>query len=73
MAISKRNTFTLMKNWMRSRSSSVSIENRLRCGRPGFSSRQGRWWDLFSSPQGPDRLCGPPSLLSNGYQELLPL
>jgi hypothetical protein len=22
---------------------------------------------LFSTPQGPDRLCGPPSLLSNGY------
>jgi hypothetical protein len=28
---------------------------------------------IFSSPRRPDRLCGPPNLLSNGYQGLLPL
>jgi hypothetical protein len=25
---------------------------------------------FFSSPQRPDRLCDPPSILSNGYREL---
>jgi hypothetical protein len=27
-------------------------------------------WEIFSSPPCPDRLWDPPSLLSNGYQEL---
>jgi len=27
-------------------------------------------WEFFSPPPRPDRLWGPPSLLSNGYQEL---
>jgi hypothetical protein len=27
--------------------SSVTIETGLRAGRPGFSSRQGQWWDFF--------------------------
>jgi hypothetical protein len=27
-----------------------------------------RGWEFFSSPPLPDRLWGPPSLLSNGYQ-----
>jgi hypothetical protein len=29
-------------------------------------------WEFFSSPSRPERLCGPPSLLSNGYQGLFP-
>jgi hypothetical protein len=29
-------------------------------------------WELFSSPPRPERLWGPPSLLSNGYQALFP-
>jgi hypothetical protein len=30
-------------------------------------------WEYFSSPQGPERLWGPPSLLSNGYQGSFPV
>jgi len=30
------------------------------------------YWEFFSLPPCPDRLWGPPSLLSSGYQELLP-
>jgi hypothetical protein len=36
----------------------------------GFDSR---WeWEFFSLPPRPERLWGPPSLLSNGYQGLCP-
>jgi hypothetical protein len=35
-------------------------------------SSPGRDWEFFSSPPRPDRLWGPPSLLSNGYQVLFP-
>jgi hypothetical protein len=35
-------------------------------------SSLGRGWEYFSSPPHRDRLWGPPSLLSNGYQGLLP-
>jgi len=45
---------------------------RLRPGRPGFDPRQSRGRDFLSSPPRPDRLWAPPSLLSNGYQELFP-
>jgi hypothetical protein len=38
----------------------------IRCSSPG------RGWELFSSPQRSDRFWGPPSLLSNGYQQLFP-
>jgi hypothetical protein len=36
----------------------------LRAGLPGFNSRQ--WKQVFFTPQRPDRLCDPPSLLYNG-------
>jgi hypothetical protein len=53
---------------IRSRGSSVSIVTRLRAGRPVFDSWQGQWWDFFfCPPRRPDRLCGPPSVQSNGY------
>jgi hypothetical protein len=32
----------------------------------------GGCWEFFSKPPSPDRLWSPPSLLSNGYQELFP-
>jgi hypothetical protein len=32
----------------------------------------GGCWEFFSSPPLPERLWGPPSLLSNGYQGLFP-
>jgi len=46
--------------------SSVSIHNRLRTGRPGFSSRQEKRSDFFSSPPRPNHLWNPTSLLRNG-------
>jgi hypothetical protein len=36
----------------------------------GFDSRQVQWKISFSSPPYPDRLWGPPALLSNGYRGL---
>jgi hypothetical protein len=53
------------EGYLGSRSSSVSTVTRLRAGRPGFDSRQGR--GFFSSPYRADGLWGPPSLLSNLY------
>jgi len=35
-------------------------------------SSPGRGWEFFPSPQRPDRLWGPPNILSNGYGELFP-
>jgi hypothetical protein len=46
---------------------------RLRAGRPGLDSRQELWRDTFSSPPRLDRLWGPPSLLSHGYQGFFPV
>jgi hypothetical protein len=36
----------------------------------GWMISGSRGWEFFSSPPCPDRLWGPPSLLSNGYQRL---
>jgi hypothetical protein len=54
------------------RDSSLGIETRLRAGRPRrLSSISGRDKRFFSSPQHPDELWGPPSLLFNGYQGVM--
>jgi hypothetical protein len=45
---------------------------RLSAWKPGFISRHGHWREFSSSPPRPDRLWGPPSLLSNGYQVFFP-
>jgi hypothetical protein len=37
---------------------------------PGLESQQGK--EFFSTPQHPDQLLGPPSLLSNGHLGLFP-
>jgi hypothetical protein len=42
----------------------------LQAGWPGFDSWQGK--RVFSSPQHPDWLWGPPSLVANGYQGPIP-
>jgi hypothetical protein len=52
----------------RSRDSSVSIVTKLRAGRRPIPGK-GR---VFPSPQRPDRLWGPHSLLCNGYGGLFP-
>jgi len=36
--------------------SSLSIQTRLQARLLGFNSRQGKWWDFFSSPPRRDRL-----------------
>jgi hypothetical protein len=42
----------------------------IRAGGPGFDFHQG--YGFFSTPQPPDQLWSPPSLLSNRYRELFP-
>jgi hypothetical protein len=39
-------------------------------GMDDWGSIPGGGWEFFSSPPRPERLWGPPSLLSNGYQGL---
>jgi hypothetical protein len=59
--------FIMAWRYRKSQDSSISTVTRLRAGRPGFDSRQEQ--KFFSRP---DRLPGPPSLLSDGYRVLFP-
>jgi hypothetical protein len=55
-----------------SRDSSVGIASGLWAGRPCFFSPLQGLGKFFSASPRPDRLWGPPSLLSSGYQGFLP-
>jgi hypothetical protein len=50
------------------RSRDISVGIATGCGLDGLTSIPGRGERLFSTPQRPDLLWGPPSLLSNGYR-----
>jgi len=51
----------------------VSVQNvKMYCELSSSLEKMQLWWEFFSSPPCPDRLWGPPSLLSNGYQVFFP-
>jgi hypothetical protein len=66
---SRRDKFTPQSGH---RSSSVTMVSRLHAGRPELNSRQGKWWDSFSSPPHSDWRWEPSNLLSNGHRGLFP-
>jgi len=53
------------------RGMSVSIETRLRAGRPVFNFLQGQWWNIICSPPGLDQLWDQLSLLPKEGRSLL--
>jgi hypothetical protein len=61
----------VVKGWPEGACVAQWYSSELRAGWAGGSS-PGRGREFFSSPPCPERLWGPPSLLSSGYQGLLP-
>jgi hypothetical protein len=70
LTATKFEPFILLLSMLKSRDSSVGIAlgYGLDDGGLGFNSRRG--WEFFSSRLRPERLWGPPSLLSNRHQGL---
>jgi hypothetical protein len=65
-------TYKTLSNVQRSRDSSVGIATGYGLDDRGVGVRDPVESRIFSSPSRPDRLWGPPNLLSNGYCVLFP-
>jgi hypothetical protein len=62
-----KSTGTTLLLPLSTRSRDSSVEQRWATSWTIGGSSPGWGWEYFSSPPRPDRLWGPPSLLSNGY------
>jgi hypothetical protein len=58
--------------YLSKKSQASSVVQRWATGWISGGSSSGTFWEFFSLPRRPDRLQGPPSLLSNGYEGFFP-